>query len=175
MHPPQSIIHTLTHLNRGKATGIQCDSLGIYIKAARRLDLNDAKDINKARAIAGFFTKVINGDIPEPFKKFLRQTYLVALEKDPNDKTKLRPLGVSSAIRRIASIVALREYTPVIVEHLLPHNYAIGVNGGVDVVIKSIQLAVDKYIIEPEQNDSFPSRALVSLDITNMFSAISRE
>jgi hypothetical protein len=125
--------------------------LDIYIKAARRLDLNDAKDINKARAIAGFFTKVINGDIPEPFKKFILQTYLVALEKDPNDKTKLRPLGVSSAIRRIASIVALREYTPVIVEHLLPHNYAIGVNGGVDVVIKSIQLAVDKYTPFPAE------------------------
>jgi len=105
---PQSIIHTLSHLNRGKATGIQCDSLDIYIKSARRLNLNDTKDLRKAKAIAGFFNKVINGEIPEQFKIFLRQTYLVALEKDPEDKTKLRPLGVPSAIRRIASIIALR-------------------------------------------------------------------
>jgi len=135
------VVQTLTHLNRGKATGIQCDSLDIYIKAARRIDFKNAKDLRKAQAIAEFFNKVINGDIPEPFKRYLRQTYLVALEKDPDDKTKLRPLGVPSAIRRIASIIALREYTPVIAEYLLPHNYAIGVNGGVDVVIKSIQIS----------------------------------
>jgi len=79
----QSVVQTLTHLNRGKATGIQCDSLDIYIKAARRIDFKNAKDLRKAQAIAEFFNKVINGDIPEPFKRYLRQTYLVALEKDP--------------------------------------------------------------------------------------------
>ena len=58
---------------------------------------------------------------------------------------------------------------------LLPFNNAIGVGGGVNVVIKTIQLAVDQYIIEPEQNGDLPSRSLVSLDIRNMFNAVSRE
>ena len=39
----------------------------------------------------------------------------------------------------------------------------------------SIRLGVDKYISEPEQNGSTPSRSLVSLDITNMFNSVSRE
>jgi hypothetical protein len=60
-------------------------------------------------------------------------------------------------------------------EYLLPYNYAIGVNGGIDLVIKSVQLAVDQYIIEPENNGNLPLRALVSLDIRNMFNAVSRE
>jgi hypothetical protein len=60
-------------------------------------------------------------------------------------------------------------------EYLLPYNYAIGVNGGIDLVIKSVQLAVDQYIIEPENNGNLPSRVLVSLDIRNMFNAVSRE
>jgi hypothetical protein len=31
---------------------------------------------------------------------------------------------------------------------LLPFNFAVGVGGGCDVIIKTLQLAVDKYIIE---------------------------
>jgi hypothetical protein len=96
---PKHILKTLSHLHRGKATGIHCDSLDIYIKSARRISLNDTDGLHKATALSQFFCKIINGDIPEPFKHFIRQTYLVALEKDPEDKTKLRPLGVPSAIR----------------------------------------------------------------------------
>jgi hypothetical protein len=172
---PAQIVQTLSHLNRGKATGINCDSLDLYINAARRLNLNNNQDYIKAQALAGFFNKVINGDVPHEFETFIRQTYLVALEKDPDDKTKLRPLGVPSAIRRISGILILKEYAPTFAEYLLPYNYAIGVNGGIDLVIKSIQLAVDRYIIEPENNGDLPSRALVSLDIRNMFNAVSRE
>jgi hypothetical protein len=129
----------------------------------------------QAKALAGFFNHVINGEVPEKFQTFLRQTYLFALEKDPDNKTKLRRLGVPSAIRLIAAIIVLKEYTPIFADHLLPFNYAIGVSGGVDVIIKTIQLAVDKYIIEKENNGELPTRALVSLDIKHMFNAVSRE
>jgi hypothetical protein len=172
---PSQVIQTLSHLNRGKATGINCDSLDLYINAARCLNLNNSQDYAKAQSLAGFFNKVINGDVPAAFQTFIRQTYLVALEKDPDDKTKLRPLGVPSAIRRISGILILKEYAPTFAEYLLPYNYAIGVNGGIDLVIKSVQIAVDRYIIEPENNGNLPSRALVSLDIRNMFNAVSRE
>jgi hypothetical protein len=63
------------------------------------------------------------------------------LEKEPDDKTKLRPLGVPSAIRRIAGILILNEYAPTFADYLLPYNYAIGVNGGIDLIIKTIQFA----------------------------------
>ncbi|KAL7504464.1 hypothetical protein ACHAXN_002357, partial [Cyclotella atomus] len=172
---PENVLKVLAHLNRGKATGVHCDSLDLYIKAARRLDLSQPDHCRQAKALAGFFNHVINGEVPEQFQAFIRQTYLVALEKDPEDKTKLRPLGVPSAIRRIAAIIVLKEYSPIFADHLLPFNYAIGVSGGVDVIVKTIQLAVDKYIIEKESNGELPTRALVSLDIKNMFNAVSRE
>ena len=104
---PSQVVHALSHLNRGKATGINCDSLDLYINAARWLNLKDSKDLSRAKALAGFFNRVINGEVPPQFQNFIRQTYLVALEKDPEDKTKLRPLGVPSAIRRIAGILVL--------------------------------------------------------------------
>ncbi len=42
-------------------------------------------------------------------------------------------------------------------------------------VIKTIQLTVEQYIIRLEQNGGLPSRRLVSLYIRNMFNAVSRE
>ena len=38
-----------------------------------------------------------------------------------------------------------------------------------------MQLGVDKYISKPESNGHLPTRSLVSLDLVNMFNAISRE
>jgi hypothetical protein len=90
---PKQVLKTLSHLNRGKATGINCDSFDLYINAVRRLNLNDTHDLRRAEALAGFCSKVINGEVLDGFKRFIRQTYLVALEKDPEDKSKLLPLG----------------------------------------------------------------------------------
>ncbi len=67
-----------------------------------------------------------------PFQQFIHQTYLIALEKDPDDKMKLRQLGVPSAIRHITGILLLHEHAPTFTEYLLPFNYAIGVGDGVE-------------------------------------------
>ena len=48
-------------------------------------------------------------------------------------------------------------------------------SGRVDIIIKTVQLVIDKYIIKEEANGELPSRALVSLDIRNMINAVSRE
>ena len=60
-------------------------------------------------------------------------------------------------------------------EHLLPFNYAIGVNGGISMITNTIRLGVDKFIKEKERNNILPTRVLVSLDIRNMFNKISRQ
>ena len=172
---PEQIVRVLSRLHRGKAAGLYGDSLDLYIKTARRLNLSKDDDLEKARRLAKLFSNVANSDIPKGFQAVLRKTYLVALEKDPDDRLKLRPLGVPSAIRRIATAAVLSEYSSVLAEHLLPYNFAIGVSGGCDVVIKTMQLGVDKYITERESSRQLPTRALVSLDLVNMFNAVSRE
>jgi hypothetical protein len=172
---PKTIVSTLSHLHRGKATGVHCDSLDIYIKTARRIDLSNPTGLQQATHLASFFEHIVNGHVPEQFKHFIRQTYLVALEKDPDDKTKLRPLGVPSAIRRISAILILKQFNAAFAQHILPFNFAIGIGGGCDFIIKTLQLAVDKYIVSNESANRLPTRALVSLDIRNMFNAISRE
>ena len=97
----------------------------------------------------------------------------MALQKDSNDLSKLRPLGVPSAIRRITEILLLINYRSRFAEHILPFNYTIGVNGSIDMITNTVRLGVDKFIKEKEQNNNLPTRALVSLDIRNMFNEIS--
>jgi hypothetical protein len=73
----------------------------IYIKAAQR-------GLKQATALAQFFSRIVNGEVPQQFKTFIKQTYLAALEnkeKDPDDKTKLWSLGVPSAIRHNISAI----------------------------------------------------------------------
>ena len=59
--------------------------------------------------------------------------------------------------------------------HLLPHNYAVGVNGGMDFIIKAMQLSIEHSIITPQDNDQLPTRAALFIDLTNMFNQVSRE
>ncbi len=170
------IIKALRGLNKGKAAGLQVDSLDLFIKLSK---LQRKSKKNKLRTtrneiLAAYFTGVANGDVPAKIGKLLRTTYLVALEKDPNDKSKLRPLGVPAAVRRITGVLILMQYRTDFATYLLPFNYAVGVNGGVDLITNTVRLAVDKYIVQKEARGELPTRSLVSLDIVNMFNAVSR-
>ena len=103
----------------------------------------------------------------------MRTTYLVALQKDSNDLSKLRPLGVQSAIRRITAVLLLMNYRSRFAEHILPFNYAIVVNVSIYMITNTVCLGVDKFIKEEEQNNNLPTQALVSLHIRNIFNEIS--
>ena len=100
--------------------------------------------------IAKFFTIVANREVSPAIRHILQTTYLVALEKDPTNKKKLRPLGIPSAIRHITAVCVIQKNRAIFAKHLLPFNFALGVSGGVDFVVNSIRLGVDKYISEPE-------------------------
>jgi hypothetical protein len=100
---------------------------------------------------------------------------MVAPRKCEIDPTKLRPLGTPSAIRRIAAKVILHVFRTRLAKHLLPFNFAFGGNGGMDMIISTMRICVDKYIAQLEANGQLTSRVLLSLDIKNMFNAISRQ
>ena len=175
---PSALLETFSRLRRGKGVGFELDSLDIFIKLAcahKRARKRDHKSIVHLTTLASFFTILANGDVTDPIKRILRTTYLVALHKDPTNDLKLRPLGIPSAIRRITAIAVLQMYRGRFAEHLLPFNFAFGVHGGVDFITTTLRLAIEEYMVKPEARTGFPSRSLISLDIKNMFNAISRE
>ena len=52
-------------------------------------------------AIRLLFKRLYNGQIDECMRLYLTNIYLFCLYKDETDPTKLRPIGVQTAIRRI--------------------------------------------------------------------------
>ena len=175
---PKNILTILRRLRRGKAPGPELDSLDIFIKLAgcyTRAHKRKQKCSIRLETLAEFFTILANGDVPPRIATILRTTYLVALSKDPTDQSKIRPLGIPSAIRRITAIATIHTYKQQFAKYLLPFNVAIGVNGGVDIVTNTFRLGVERYISRPERDGDTPTRALISLDIKNMFNAMSRQ
>ena len=58
---------------------------------------------------------------------------------------------------------------------MLPYNFAVGIDNGMDFVLKASQLAVEKYITKKEKKGQPPSCCFISLDLSNMFNEISRD
>ena len=106
---------------------------------------------------------------------YSRDSYLFCLYKDPEDLTKLCPIGIPSAIRQIITSHVADSTRQQFARRIPPYNYAVGVDGGMDFTIKSMQLSIEKYIQIPQQEGSLPTRAVVFADISNMFTSVSRK
>ena len=118
---------------------------------------------------------IYRGRVPPDARQYLRDTYLFCLHKDPGDPSKLRPLGIPLALRRlVASHVAI-SFRHRFARHLLPYNFAVGVGGGMDFIVKAMQLAINRYIKVPQAAGVTPTRAALFVDFKNMFNLVSRK
>jgi hypothetical protein len=163
------VCHTIKHAPKNKGTGLNADSIDIFTSLTK---LNDNKINDTIRAL---FDIVYQGQVPNIAKKFFTDTYLFCLHKDTKDLSKLRPIGIPTAIRRIiASHIAITMKEK-FGHHLLPYNYAVGVDGGMDFIIKAMQLSIEHNIINRQQENKLPTRAALFMDLTNMFNQVSRE
>lgn len=59
--------------------------------------------------------------------------------------------------------------------HLLPYSYAVGVPDGSDFVVKVMQLAIEKYIDNPQQSGHLPTRMAIVFNLTNQCNSVSRK
>ena len=74
---------------------------------------------------------------------------------------------------KLSSILHL--YRGRFASYLLPFNYAFGISGGIDMITTTLRLGIEKYMTGPESRGELPTRSLISLDIRNMFNAVSRQ
>jgi hypothetical protein len=120
------------------------------------------------------FDQIYRNNIPDPIKHYFSDVYLFCLHKDPTDVTKLRPIGIPTAIRRAIARHIAQVFKAKFAEHLLPYNFAVGVPNGSDIIINTTHLAIEKYITNKQAAGILPTRAAPFLDLTNMFNLISR-
>ena len=123
------------------------------------------------RNLQDLFQLLVTAQLPPSVHPLLSSNYFLALHKDPAKPEKLRPIGIGTALRRIAAKTALLHCTDDIRPLLLQAGqYGIQIPGGIDFVAHTTTNHVQQYITEP----STPTRALVLLDLHNMFNNTSR-
>ena len=119
--------------------------------------------------------QIYKNNLPPSIKCYFTDVYLFCLHKDPLDKSKLRPLGIPTAIRRLIASHVAHTFREKFARHMPPFNYAVGSPNGTNLIINRMQLQVEKYISLPQSKNFLPSRAAVFFDLTNQFNSVSRE
>jgi hypothetical protein len=167
---PGNICDTILTSKRNKGAGVNSDSIDLFIALVKKATPTTKTDIQF------IFKKIYQNDIPPAITRYFTDVYLFCLHKDPSDPSKLRPLGIPTAIRRIMATHVARTLKQKFAYHLFPYNFAdVGIEDGANFVIKAMQLAVEKYIDIPQQNERLPTRAAVFFDLINQFNSVSRQ
>jgi hypothetical protein len=98
---PGDICDTIRHASKHKGAGVNADSIDLFI------NLVEVKLPHIPDHLNFIFNQIYQNNLPQPIQHYFTDVYLFCLHKDPLDKTKLRPLGIPTAIRCIiASHVA---------------------------------------------------------------------
>ena len=166
---PSLLISTLRHLKKGTAAG----PYGDLPETTKAFALYQPKYSDSLPYIQPF-TKVIqlilNGNLPHAIGTSLASNYFMALHKDPADHTKLRPIGMGMALRRIAGKYLMEHFRAQLATYMLPFGqFAIALKGGLQCMVDSIRAQVHRTVSGPNQ-----TRVLLLLDIKNMFNSVSR-
>jgi hypothetical protein len=171
-------LRTLRASKKGKACGPFGDCADIWRDLGTSYD-SENNTYPFLPTLTKFIDIVLSGELPETIKTPFRSLYFFALHKDPNKPEKLRPIGVPGALRRIVASHVARTYSNKFAKHLLPYNFAVGVEGGMDFIIHSTIVQIDRHVRRAPQSlengTNLPTRAFVSFDLVNFFNSISRQ
>ena len=74
---------------------------------------------------------ILNHHVPPQIAPLLAANHFMALHKDPRDPTKLRPISMGSALRRVAGKYIMELFGHSFADFLLPHGqHGIALPGG---------------------------------------------
>jgi hypothetical protein len=117
---------------------VNADSINIFIDLVQAQFPSTSKNLNFA------FQQIYQNNLPPPIRQHFTNVYLFCLHKDPLNKSKLRPLGIPTAIRRLIASHVAHTFRKKFARHMLPFNYAIGTPNGTNLIINTMQLQVEK-------------------------------
>lgn len=123
-----SVVASLRRVRCRKATGPFADSTDTIRAVGLKRD-KDNDEYQHAVQVGRLLEYICSGRVPKSLCQSFSLTYFLALYKDEADRTKLRPIGVGTVLRRVAASHLCRLYQHQFAEHLLPYNWAIGIKG----------------------------------------------
>ena len=164
---PGDICQTILTSKKNKGAGINLDSIDLSIALVKKAPPPVKNDIRF------IFDQIYKNNIPATIRRFFVDMYLFCLHKDPSDHSKLRPLGIPTAIRRLVATHVTRTLKSKFAAHVFLYNFVVSIKDGSSFVIKAMQLAVEKFTNSPQRTNQLPSRAAVFFDLTNQFNSVS--
>ena len=170
------MLKSLRKLSRDTASGPFADStdfLRDVFLTRTQSSQRDDDDYYYVDTLVTILTSIYTGNVPKDIQDYLSFNESVCFYKDPPKCEAVRPIGIGVAWRRVATAHAMSVSRDAIATYLSPHQFAIGLNAGLDFVTHTMQTQVDRYITEPPTSSNPPSRAILLLDLANMFNTIS--
>jgi len=122
-----------------------------------------ARDDTCLKGLATLVNDIVNGNLPDKAKDYILASRLIALDK--NQGNSLRPIAIGEYFYRLAASRQIKQVANQIPKLLLPLQYGVGISGGCEHVIHTVQHALE--------NTHTPLAAL-AIDFKNAFNAISR-
>lgn len=101
-----------------------------------------------------------NGELPRPAMLLLLASAVTPAQPKPG---KIRPIAVGEPLLRLAFSYALEEHRTLIAQALQPHQFGIGVSGGVETVVHAVQEAIRQ-----------PGICALAIDFANAYGNASR-
>ena len=123
------------------------------------------------------FYIITAANIPSDIRPYISGNYFTALHKDKNNHENVRPLGIGTAYRRVTAASVISAQAADFAEFLLPQGqFGINIPSGLDYIIHSTYTDLERFVtFDPDDTSKLPTRAVLFLDIANMFNAISRD
>jgi hypothetical protein len=112
--------------------------------------------------IIALLSDILNGRLPEQARQYLLSSRMVGLTK-PDDG--VRPIAIGEMFYRLAAVLAVRRVTAAAATLLAPHQYGIGVPGGGERILHSMQHTLA---------DKHARLAAAKVDISNAFNCCDR-
>jgi hypothetical protein len=119
---------------------------------------------------------ILNNRVPPKPASSLPPCRFLALSKDSTDNTKLRPIGIGTAWRRLCSAILTCHLRDTFASLLLPEGqFGMGVRSGLDFIIHTALAQYGSSIADRLSQALPPSRACLLLDLTNCWNQVSCE
>ena len=138
-----------------------------YLKALTE-DFPDARARTVVPLLNLFAEKYVNADLPEWFYAIFTAIKLIGPVKahasSPEGVPDVRPIGVGECLRRVIHTTVARDYKDAFAEHLWPQQVAVGLRGGLTMLLFGARLLLEWH----------PDWVILKLDLRNAYNEVKR-
>ncbi|KAL7533884.1 hypothetical protein ACHAWF_004651 [Thalassiosira exigua] len=117
-HLPGNVCRTIKKARKGVDAGPYADTLDGFIGLVR-LGISEIND-----GVRRLFDLIYCARLPAEVVHFMSDSYLFCLFKDPDDPSKMRPIAIPCALRRLLASHVTAEEREAFAMNLLPYQFA---------------------------------------------------